>query len=180
MRIKQVKEYSNRQRITLNKKDGLSDGEEVVILTKREYEFKEKVHNNKIEDLQNKINGYLMQIDLLKKDIDRLTIENDLLNNQQNNLQQIIKDVIEPVQEQHKIDLEVKENEIKQLKMDNESLKNKSNQLCIDIMDLSALQLIFTDKKKVLIDDFNKSISFVINDATITDTDAKKIEEPKK
>ena len=67
-----------------------------------------------------------------------------------------------------------------QLKMENNSLKNKSNQLCIDIMDLSALQFIFTDKKKVLIDDFNKSISLIIDDATITETDAKEIAEVKK
>ena len=65
--------------------------------------------------------------------------------------------------------------------MENKSLKYKSNQLCIDIMDLSALQFIFTNKKKVLIDDFNKSISIVVpdSDATIPDADAKQIEDKK-
>ena len=41
--------------------------------------------------------------------------------------------------------------------MENNALKSKSSQLCIDIMDLSALQLIFTDKKKLLIDELDYS-----------------------
>lgn len=164
MRIKQVKEYSKRQRINLNKDDGLTDGQEVVILTKKEF-----------EKLETDTNLYLIEIDSLKSEIEQLKIENKLMNNQQNNLKEIIEDVINPIHKQHQKDIAQKDMQIAQLQMENKALKEKSNQLCIDFMDLSALQFIFTDKKKILIDDFNKSISVIIDDATLTDVNAKAI-----
>ena len=180
MIIKQVKEYSNRQRITLNKSDGLKDGQEVVVLPTKEYDFQIRVKDNKISELKETINEKNNQINSLEKEIEKLTIEKNLLQNQQNNLKDIIEDTINPIHKQYKEQLSEKNDTISELKMENKSLKNKSNQLCIDIMDLSALQLIFTNKKKVLIDDFNKSISIVLpNDTTISETNAKQIEDKK-
>ena len=180
MIIRQVKEYSKRQRINLNKSDGLKDGQEVVVLPTQEYDFKIRVKDNKISELKETINERNNQIELLEKEIEKLTIAKDILQKQQNNLKEIIEDTINPIHKHYKERLSEKDNLINELKMENKSLKNKSNQLCIDIMDLSALQLIFTNKKKVLIDDFNKSISIVVpNDATISETEAKQIEDKK-
>ena len=161
MIIKQVKEYSNRQRINLNKNDGLEDGQEVVIIPKSDF-----------NDIETKINSAELKIENMTEDIKKLTIEKELLENQQNNLKEIIEDVINPIHEQHQKELSARDVEIKQLQMENTALKSKSSQLCIDIMDLSALQLIFTDKKKVLIDDFNKSISIVMPTDPINDADS--------
>ena len=173
MIIRQVKEYSKRQRINLNKSDGMKDGQEVVVLPTKEYDFQIRVKDNKISELKETINERNNQIELLEKEIEKLTIEKNLLQNQQNNLKDIIEDTINPIHKQYK-------EQISELKVENKSLKYKSNQLCIDIMDLSALQFIFTNKKKVLIDDFNKSISIVVpNDATISETEAKQIEDKK-
>ena len=158
MIIKEVKEYSKRQRININKEDGFTDGQEVVILTVEEY-----------EELKQAENLLSIQIHTLKEDIDKLTIENKLLNTQQTNLKDIIADVITPINEQHQRELSAKDVEIGRLKAEVKALENKSHQLCIDIMDLSALQLIFTDKRKVMIDDFNKSISVKIDNDSITD-----------
>ena len=181
MIIRQVKEYSKRQRINLNKSDGLKDGQEVVVLPTKEYDFQIRVKDNKISELKETINERNNQIELLEKEIEKLTIEKNLLQNQQNNLKDIIEDTINPIHQQYKKELSEKDNLINELKVENKSLKYKSNQLCIDIMDLSALQFIFTNKKKVLIDDFNKSISIVVpdSDATIPDADAKQIEDKK-
>jgi len=166
MIIKQVKEYSNRQRINLNKNDGLEDGQEVVIFSKSDF-----------NDIEMKIQMAELKIDNMKSEIEKLTFEKELLENQQTNLKEIIEDVINPLHEQHQKELSMKDVELNQLKIENTALKSKSNQLCIDFMDLSALQFIFTDKKKVLIDDFNKSISVIIDDATLTNADAKRIDE---
>ena len=161
MRIKEVKEYSKRQRININKEDGLSDGQEVAILTIEEY-----------KDLKQTENLLSRQIHSLKEDIDKLTIENKLLNTQQTNLKDIVADVITPINEQHQRELSAKDVEIGRLKAEVKALENKSHQLCIDIMDLSALQLIFTDKRKVMIDDFNKSISIVMPTDPINDAES--------
>lgn len=169
--VKEVKEYSNRLRINLNKSDGFSDGQEVVILPKKQYDFRMQVKDNQIAEREKDIGLLSVQISTMKSEIEKLTIEKELLENQQNNLKEIIEDVVNPIHEQHKKELSAKDVEIKQLQMENKALKHKSSQLCIDIMDLSALQLIFTDKKKVLIDDFNKSISIVMPTDPITDTE---------
>ena len=95
MEFKQVKEYSKRQRINLNKSDGFSNGQEVVVLTKGQYEFRERTHKKKIDDLNTTIHNLKLQIESLQQDIDKLSVENELLNNQQNNLKEIIEDVSE-------------------------------------------------------------------------------------
>ena len=79
MIIRQVKEYSKRQRINLNKSDGLKDGQEVVVLPTQEYDFKIRVKDNKISELKETINERNNQIELLEKEIEKLTIEKNLL-----------------------------------------------------------------------------------------------------
>ena len=46
MITKIVKEYSNRQRIDLNKGDGFSAGDEIILLTKSEYDNIQQVMQN--------------------------------------------------------------------------------------------------------------------------------------
>ena len=178
--IKEVKEYSNRQRINLNKNDGFADGDFVAIIKQDDLNLMEQEYQNQINEFQHNAGMSSIQIKALKSDIEKLTVENDFLKNQQNNLKEIIEDVINPIHEKHQQELLAKDVELNQLKMENKALRTKSNQLCIDFMDLSALQLIFTDKKKILIDDFNKSISVIIDDATITDAGTTEIAEVKK
>lgn len=176
---KEVKEYSSRLRVNLNKSDGFVDGDGVTVIVTEVLEDWLQEYEDTIAEKQSIINGLSKQINLLKKDIEKLTIENDLLNNQQNNLKNIIDDIVNPIHEKHQKELSDKDVTIKQLQMENNALKHKSSQFCIDIMDLSALQFIFTDKKKVLIDDFNKSISLVLPNDAIADTDVKRIEDVK-
>ena len=155
MRIKEVKEYSNRQRINLTMDDGFESGQKVVLLSEDEYSEIEK------------------KIKLLEKDVEIVKSENKILSSQQNNLTNVIEEVLTPVQEQHQKMIESKDNEIKRLNKELNSLKHKSSQFCIDVMALSILQLLFSNKKKVLVDDFNKSI-LISKDAEPV-TDAKKI-----
>lgn len=140
MRIKEVKEYSNRQRINLTMDDGFESGQKVVLLSEDEYSEIEK------------------KIKLLEKDVEIVKSENKILSSQQNNLTNVIEEVLTPVQEQHQKTIDSKNNEINQLNKELNSLKHKSSQFCIDIMSLSTLQMLFSNKKKVLVDDFNKSI----------------------
>ena len=154
MIIKKIKEYgqkSPRLKIDINKGDGFNPGDEVVILGKEEYDA---------------IKDKLLDYTALKK-------ENQLLHNQEQNLQNLIEDVTTPIYANHEKELSKKDNLIEQLQMQVNRLKEICNQFNIDIASLSAWDIIFKGKHKVLVSEFNKSIWF-----TAKDNQVEEVEQP--
>lgn len=158
MLFKQVKEYSKRQRINLNKDDGLNPGDNVVVLTANEYD------NIKKDILQ------------LQDQAIKLEKENQILQNQEQNLKEIIQDVTTPIYENHKKELQDKDLQIKQLNNELKTLKAKCNQFNLDLMGLNAIDIVILRKYKKLIQEFNNTISIGLTPGAIDiDADAKAI-----
>ena len=155
MLFKEVKEYTNRQRININKDDNLKSDTKVIILTDDEYNTIKK----DFKDLQ---------------DINiKLENENQILKNQEQNLKEIIENVTAPIYENHKKDLEIKDNEIKQLNSQLNLLKKICNQFNLELMGLNTMDLLFRSKHKKLIKDFNNRISIDNQDNKIVNADTK-------
>lgn len=157
MLFKEVKEYSKRKRINLNKDDGLSSGEKVVILTETEY------------------NDIKTEVTELKNQVVTLQKENQILQNQDQNLKQIIKDVTTPIYENHKTELENKENQIKLLSNELKTLQVKTSQYNLDMQGLNVIDIAIFRKHKKLIKDFNSTISIIDPGENIIDADTKAI-----
>lgn len=154
MLFKEVKEYSQRQRINLNKDDGLKPGDKVVILTNGEYENIKK----DILELQDQAIQYEK--------------ENQILQSQEQNLKEIIQDITAPIYENHKKELENKDLQINQLTNELNALKVKINQYNLDMQGLNLIDIAILRKHKKLIKDFNSTISFADKGANIVDVDA--------
>lgn len=162
MIIKQVKEYSNRQRIDINKSDGLNSGSEVVILSKSDYD--NLINENK--DLNNELTAKTTELQLLK--------------DQENNLKDIVTDSIAPIDKHYQKELENKDNQIKQLKHQLNTLQAKANQHNLDMQGLNVFTMFFLRKHKKLISNFNDTITAITNDPKIIDADTKAIPGSKK
>ena len=154
MIFKEVKEYSNRQRIDLNKKDNLKPGANVVILTDDEYD------NIKKEFLE------------LQEQYKILENQIQMQQDQEHNLKEIIENVTAPIYENHKKDLANKDLEIKQLTDELNAIRKSCSQYNIELMDLNAIDIIFRSKHKKLIKEFNNTI-FVNMEVAPIDADAK-------
>lgn len=157
MLFKEVKEYSKRQRINLNKDDGLTPGAKVVILTNNEYD---NIKNDVLE---------------LKNQVVTLQKENQILQNQEQNLKQIIKDVTAPIYENHKKELENKDLKINELNNELNKVKARINQYNLDMQGLNIIDIAILRKHKKLIKDFNSTISIIDPGANIVDADTKAI-----
>ena len=148
---KEVKAYgkSQRQRIDFNKGDNLEVGQEVNILTNQEYE------------------------ELLECQSELQKVKNELIamQNQEVNLKELIQDVTAPIYENHKKELEDKDNQIKQLQRQVDTLKKIFNQFIISITSLSAWDIFFRGKHKDLISDFNSRIWITTKDNEVEDMD---------
>ena len=163
---KQIKAYgkTQRQRIDLANSDGFSPGSEVVLLTALEYD------------------GIMQNLDNLKKQLrdteDKLYSadqELQILHKQENNLKKIIEDVTAPIDERYQKQLESKDQEIKQLKMQLNTLQAKTTQFNLELMGLNTIDMLFKHKHKKLITDFNDEITIVGDDPNIIDADTKKL-----
>ena len=151
--IKQVKEYSKRQRIDLNKSDGLAANTDVVIITLEDYN---KIKQN-VMDLSDKVTAKDKEIEILEK--------------QEQNLKEIIDNVTAPIYEKHDKEIEKKDNQINQLQMELDTLKQVCNKFNIDISQLSAIDILFRKKHHTLINDFSNSIWITSKDKEIVETD---------
>ena len=157
MIFKQVKEYSKRQRIDINKSDGLTPGDEVAIIPVKKYEELEA----ELLELQENIKQKDNEIQLLQK--------------QDQNLKEIIQDVTAPIYENHKKELQKKDSEIKQLQMQLELMKNKTSQYNLELMGLNAIDIAIFRKHKKLIKNYSEEIALVGVNPKIIDADAKAI-----
>lgn len=162
MIIKQVKEYSNRQRIDINKSDGLNPGSEVVILSKSDYD--NLINENK--DLNNELTAKTTELQLLK--------------DQENNLTEIVENVTAPIYENHKKELIKKDNQIKQLELQLKVMESKINQYNLDLMGLNKLDIAIFGKHKKLIKNFSEDISIIGSDLEFISTEKKSIPGNKK
>ena len=157
MLFKQVKEYSKRQRIDINKSDGLTPGDEVAIIPVKKYEELEA----ELLELQENIKQKDNEIQLLQK--------------QDQNLKEIIQDVTAPIYENHKKELQKKDSEIKQLQVQLELMKRKTNQYNLELMGLNAIDIAIFRKHKKIIKNYSEEIAVVGVDPKIIDADAKAI-----
>lgn len=160
MIIKEVKEYSTRQRINLKKEDNLKPGEKVVIFSENEY-------NNFMKDFQE-----------LQDNIIKLENENQLLQNQEQNLKEVIENVTTPIYENHKKELENKDKQIKQLNDKLNAMKKICSQFIIELMSLNLMGML-RGKHKKIIGEFNNKIWIDSKDKNIVNADAKQIVEKK-
>lgn len=154
MIIKQVKEYSKRKRIEINKNDNVPAGAKVIILSENEY-----------TELKNKLNDY-----------DALLKENQILQKQENNLKEIIKDVTAPIYENHQKELETKDNEIKQLKQQVNAIRKSISHYIMELSSLNILNFIFKKKHKKIIRDMNSAVFQDADDDVPAIADTKKLE----
>ena len=153
MIFKEVKEYSQRQRININIDDGLTPGAKVVILTNNEYD---NIKNDVIE---------------LRNQVVTLQKENQILQNQEQNLKQIIKDVTAPIYENHKKELENKDLKINELNNELNKVKARINQYNLELQGLNLIDIAILRKHKKLIKDFNSTISIANPGANIVEAD---------
>ena len=150
---KTIKEYgtkSKRLRIDINKIDGLEPGSEVNILTAEEY-----------EEIKSKLFEY-----------NAISQQLEVYKDQEQNLKEIIEDVTAPIYENHKKELEKRDNTINQLQAELKTLKAKVNHFIIEVSNLSALDILFRGKLKNLITDINNEFWITNKDAKIDIKDA--------
>ena len=157
MLFKEVKQYSNRQRININKDDNLKPGEKVILLTANEY-----------EDIKTDFKD--LQDNLIK-----IENENQLLQSQEQNLKELIENVTAPIYENHKKDLENKDLEIKQLTDELNAMKQICSQFGLELMGLNSIDILFRSKHKKLIQDFNNNIWITAKPGEVVNADAKAI-----
>ena len=154
---KKVKEYTGRQRIDINKNDGLTPGAEVVILTLDEY----NAIKDDILDIGNKLAAKDSELQLMK--------------NQEQNLKEIIKNVTAPIHERHDKEIAKKDAEIERLSNELKALHDKTTQYNLDMQGLNIFDIAIFHKHKKLIAGFNEDIALIGVDQEIINTGAKAI-----
>ena len=177
MITKTVKEYgkSQRQRIDINKSDGLTTGKDVVLIPVTEYDgIKQNIMNltSQLRSCEDKLSAKEDEIQIYK--------------DQEQNLEELIQNAITPIDnhyqkqlsnidKEYKKQLENKDNQIKQLENQLKLLQQISSQYNIQMGGLSAIDILFRKKHKLLIDDFNNKIWIINQDKQVEDVDLKKV-----
>ena len=153
MIIKEVKEYSGRQRITLNKNDNIPPGSEVAILPLDEYrKFKSDVY-----DLQHQNTALTEQLEIYQE--------------QENNLKEIVEDITAPIHEHYQKLLDDKDEQITALTNELKQHDRRTNTLNLSIMGLNGIELLILRKHKRLITEFNAEMNIELDDQKIIDTE---------
>jgi uncharacterized protein YdcH (DUF465 family) len=143
---KQVKEYSGRQRISLNKADGFKTNDEVYIMSADEYnQFKDNLF-----DLSSKLDK---SIEAKETAIETATKMN------------------ENVTDAYKIQLKDKDNKIKQLENELNNIRAIASKFLIQISSLGAFDIFLRHKHRDLIDDFQQSIWISRNNVEILESE---------
>jgi len=171
MITKIIKEYgkTQRQRIDLNKSDGFTPGSEVVIIPVDEYNgIKQNILNltNQLRSCEDKLTGKKNEIQIYK--------------NQENNLKKIVENVTAPIDENYKEQLESKDKEIKQLKMELKAIKKKTTRFNLELMGLNTIDMLFKHKHKKLITDFNDEITLLADDPKLNAMDTAALQSDEK
>ncbi|MBO6274983.1 MAG: hypothetical protein J6M91_05530 [Methanobrevibacter sp.] len=148
---KQVKEYSGRQRINLNKSDGFKSDYDIVLMSVTEYdEIMEQLMQ--LNDYKSKINAYEKGQSIMA-----------------NEFKEMSSTAIDKLNETHEKQLSDKDNEINKLTDKIEHLKEICSNYNIQMNGLSLFDMIFRKKHKSLVDDFNSKIWIIKNNPEITE-----------
>lgn len=148
---KEVKEYSSRQRINLNKSDGFNDGDIVVIMPNNEFE---------------EIKEQLMQLNTYKAKVNAYEKGNELLKGMSTDTS---KDIVDSYEKR----LDKKDDELKQKDKEINRLKDIFSNYEKRVYGLNAFDVLFRRNKK-LSDEFHNSI-WIIKDNETIDTENKQI-----
>ena len=132
---KQLKEYSNRQRIEINKSDKLTTGAEVYILSSDEY---------------NKLIESDKQLQIMKASND--------------NINQIVKESVNAVSDKYEADIINKDIEIKNLHKELNNLRASFSKILIKLNGLNLFDVIFRKEHKKIIADIQTKIWINSND----------------
>ena len=155
MIIKQVKEYSKRKRIEINKTDNIDAGEKVYI-------FKVNEYNQIMENLQ-----------ALESENKTLQIQHQQMQNQETNIKEMLENATSHIYDNHQKEVENKDNEIKQLKQQINVMRKSISHYIIQLSSLGLLDIIRRKQNKI-IENMNDAIFHDADDDAIAD--AKKIE----
>lgn len=155
MIYKEVKEYSQRQRINLNKKDGFSKGDKIVVMSEKEY-----------NDLTREVTNLNNKITAKDKELEVYT-------NQEQNLKEIIENITTPIYENHKKELENREVKINELEEQLNQLKKIYVQYNISMTALNLWDILVFRRHKKLINDFNNTF-WVTGENKVIDTSKEK------
>ena len=143
VRFKEVKNYSGRKRINIVKDDNFKTGETVVVLSKTDYET--LIQENK--DLKHE----------LEKD---------------NNIDTILETTIKAVTSNHDKQMQKLENKLNEKDNEINKMKGMFTRFITGFSSLSLFDLIFKQKQKELIKDFESSIYIEV--AEVKQIDRKK------
>lgn len=129
---KEVKDYSGRLRININKNDGLNPGDNVVLILESDYQ---KLQAEK-ETLSSKV---------------------EMLEHERTNLEELVNITLNPIHEHYKSELEKKDNIIKAKDGELNNIKAILNKFTTSISGLSFIDLV-RGKHKNVINDFHDRI----------------------
>lgn len=148
---KEIKEYSGRQRINLNKGDGFNNGDIVVIMAVNEFD---------------EIKEQLMQLNTYKAKVNAYEKGNELLKGMSTDTS---KDIVNSYEKR----LDKKDNELKEKDKEINRLKDIFSNYEKRVYGLNAFDVLVRRNKK-LSDEFHNSI-WIIKDNETIDTENKQI-----
>ena len=148
---KDVKEYSSRQRINLNKSDGFNDGDIVIVMAVSEFE---------------EIKEQLMQLNECKAKVEAFE---KIINQPPNDKDEILEKISQGYEER----LDKKDNELKEKDKEISRLKDIFSNYEKRVYGLNPFDVLFRRNKK-LSDEFHDSI-WIINENETIDTEKKMI-----
>ena len=170
MIIKTVKEYGNktkRQRIDIAKGDGLTGGQEVVLVPVEKYnEIKQD-----IMDLQNEVMTARNESEMMAEINAKLTEQIEDERNRKINLKEIIKDAVTPIDEHYQKEISNKDDKINQLEMQLKAMEQKTNQYNLDMQGLNTIDIAILRKHKKLIQKYNDEITLLVSDPKVIAAD---------
>lgn len=136
MKVKEIKNYSGRLRINIVQDDGFQSNEEVVLMSMQEYDS----IKDSILELQDKVTEAKKEAEMYKDQMD-----------------DIIKLALKPIEEHYDSELEKKDKVISDKEDEINNIKAVLNKFSTSMSGLSFIDLI-RGKHKNLIDDFHDSI----------------------
>lgn len=154
MLFKQVKEYTGRQRIDINKGDGMKKDTKVVIFTDDEY----KQYKQDILDLQNNLIVLKNENEMLMELNANLESQIDDYKQQNSNLKEIVEDVTAPIKEE----VENKNNRIEELETKIDAMEMVCNDMNIDLSGLTTIEVLVLRRHKKMAKEFSASINMIV------------------
>ena len=172
MIIKVVKMYSNRQRVDLNKKDGFNAGEEIILMSKSEYDNLK----HRLFDLDNKLVTAESENKILKDRNDTITGAIQESKKQLDiELEKLLEVSLKPINETHKKQLADKDHQIKELTDKLNTIQGAFSQFITKINSLNAIDFLFRKKHNQVINDFSNSVWITTGKDKIVNADVKSI-----